>query len=222
MAAASFVVIPNSSSGQEGAGASSAPFDVGSTFIPSYAYQQVYMGSAFSSDTRQITSIAFRPDNNAGRAFNQTLANISIRLAITQATAQNMSLTFASNLGTNSVLVASGPLTISSSFVSAPGGARGFDVVIPLATPFAYNPAMGNLIMEVRNGSSNATSQFDFEFSTQIGRTFSFNSAGTTAEAFDPSRGLVTRFGVTLIPAPGTLAALLLAVPLATRRRRGM
>jgi hypothetical protein len=214
------VVIPNVSAAQEGAASSSAPFDVGSTIVPSYAYQQVYMASAFSPDTRSITSIAFRPDTPAGGGFNETLGSITIRLSITSKTAQNLSSTFADNLGASSTVLASGPLTISSSYTSAAGSSRAFDIVIPLSTPFLYDPSQGNLIMEVRNASGNATSQFDFEFSTQIGRAYAFDANATGAAAVDPSRGLVTQFGVTLVPGPQTAAFMLGLVPLARRRRQ--
>jgi hypothetical protein len=111
-----------------------------------------------------ITQIAFRPDAFLGRAFSGILPDIQINLSTITLGADGLSLVFANNLGLNDTIVfARGPLSLSSNFSGPVGGPMDFDVVITLTTPFFYDPAAGNLLMDVRNFGGGTTTVLDAE-----------------------------------------------------------
>ena len=68
-----------------------------------------------------------------------------------------MSETFANNIGTDNTLVFSGPRSVTSPGCAGPSPCP-FDVVIPLSTPFFYNPALGSLLVDLQSTGFNATS----------------------------------------------------------------
>ena len=100
----------------------------------------------------------------------------------------------------------SGPLTLSSANVPLI-----FDILIPFSTPFFYDPAEGNLLLEVKNFSGNLTSanlglwDATFSFSDAVSRLKSSQSANDIIGAQD-TLGLVTQFG--LIPEPNSACLL--------------
>ena len=77
-------------------------------------------------------------------------------------------------------------------------------------TPFLYDPALGNLLMDVRNFGGGLTTYFDAEYSSdEVSRVWVTNDVGSaTADFADIGGGLVTRFVVTSVPEPATLALL--------------
>jgi hypothetical protein len=61
------------------------------------------------------------------------------------------------NLGTNNTLVFDGKVAATTGNLPGPGHTRQFDVVFPLTTPFLYDPAAGNLLLDIQfsvDGSS--------------------------------------------------------------------
>ena len=218
------VVAPNNLTGTEGNSDNSYPFSVAETM----RYQQVYAASQFGAIAAgggMITEIAFRPDAVYGYAFTHTIANIRIDLSTTTAGPGGLSLTFADNVGANDTTVFNGSLTLNSSFTGPPGGPKNFDILIPLATPFYYNPAAGNLLLDIRNFSSgnsggNLIPQLDATSANPalMGRVWAFDASATSAPfSFDEDTiGLVTQFTATPVPEPATcgllcVAALLIA-----------
>jgi hypothetical protein len=191
------------------------PFGLEQQGIPSARYQQVYNASDFSSLAAGggfITELRFRSDPVSGRPFTAGLLDIQINLSTTLRAADGLSLVFADNIGTDDTVVyGRGPLTISGS----PG--LGFDVRITLATPFLYEPVVGNLLLDVRNFRAGST--FDpvltagpFDASNVSGDSVSHVLAPdvTASQATSGnSLGLETLFIVTPIPEPSSLALLL-------------
>jgi hypothetical protein len=221
-----YVVAPNGLAGAEGNSDNGFPFTVAETM----RYQQVYAASQFGSIAQggMITAIAFRPDANYGYAFTHTIASIRIDLSTTTAGPGGLSLTFGNNVGTDDTTVFNGTLRLSSAYSGPAGGPKNFDILIPLSTPFYYDPAQGNLLLDIRNfsnGNSGGTliPQLDATASdpTLVGRLWAFDAAAITAPyAVDQDRmGLVTRFTVTPIPEPST-AVLLCAAGVAVWMRR--
>lgn len=154
------VVVPNSARNTETTDALSFPFDIG-PHITSMRYQQLYVASQFASigSGGLITQIIFRPDTGSGRRFRATLANVQINLSTTSVADDALSLTFADNVGADDTVVFSGPLPLQSR--SRGSNPKNFDIVINLTTPFFYDPAMGNLLLDVRNFGGGKTTFFD-------------------------------------------------------------
>jgi hypothetical protein len=220
------VIVPNALAGVEGNSNNSFPFNITPFGLLSQRYQQIYASTEFSGPIL-ISGIAFRPDATFGGAFSSTLPNVQISLSTTSAAVDGLSPTFANNVGGNVSTVFSGALSLSSSFTGPPNGPKAFDILITFATPFLYDPALGNLLLDVRNFSGGTTTSFDAQSSPTpdpISRVFSVSSSGVN----DPtgvvnSDGLVTKF-VTLTPVPEPSSLLLISVGIATfgflRRRR--
>jgi PEP-CTERM motif len=181
-------------------------------------YQQVYGSSDFGSTPILITEMDFTPFFDG--AFNFTVSNISLFLSSTSKPVGGLDLTLNNNLGADNTQVYGGALTLSSAGV--PGI---FDISIPLATPFTYDPTAGNLLLEVRNFSGDG--QFIF-FGAQAG-VDTVSRAGNTVGAnlplatFRDTFGLVTQFITQPVPEPSTLSLIglgLLGLGAMKRRHR--
>jgi hypothetical protein len=200
MAQAAFVVVPNALANTEGDSNNGFPFNIANFQLSSQRYQQAFASSQFPAGPELITQITFRPDAGTGAAFAATLPNVRIDLSTTALAPDALSSTFANNVGANDATVFSGALSLSSSFTGPAGGPKDFDIVINLTTPFLYNPAAGNLLLDVRNIGGGRTTQFDATTTTPGGttsRVYTITSNGVN----DPTGtvnagGLVTRFTV--------------------------
>ena len=103
-----------------------------------------------------ITELRFRPDRAAGFAFTGVIASLQVNLSTTTRNPDELSTVYAQNVGVDDLVVFSGTLPVSSQFTGPPFGPKTFDIVIPLTTPFLYNPAAGNLLVDIRNFAGNA------------------------------------------------------------------
>lgn len=202
------IVVPGSDASTEGNTDNGFPFNISSNALASQRYQQVYASSAFGGGPILISGIDFRPDANVGHAFSTTLSSIRIDLSTTSAAVDALSLTFANNLGAdNTTVFGTAPLSISSAFAGPAGGPMAFDIHIEFTTSFLYNPANGNLLLDVRNFGAGSTSQFDAENPGGVmSRISTFDSGGGSATAdFADGLGLVTQFDVSQgVPEPST------------------
>jgi len=150
------VVIPNAQTSVEGGESNTLPF--GRTLFSNdpYRYQQVYNASGFGEQAAPITidEIRFRPDSNNFFATTMTVGSIEVRLSTTQAAADGLDNDiFDNNIGSNPTLVYSGGLVWPIPTVTA--APRPFELAIPLATSFEYDPSGGNLLLEIYNLSVN-------------------------------------------------------------------
>ncbi len=188
---ASTLVVPNALANVEGNSGNFNPFNKGTNTM---RYQQVYAASQFGTvpvGGAWITAIAFRADAGWG-GFATTLPAIQINLSTTAKAPDGLSVTFTNNVGANDTVVFNGPLTLSS---AATGNPRAFDIVIPLTTPFFYNPAAGNLLLDVRNTGGGLTTQFDAVNANgdSVSRVDGVPASATSGDPPD-SLGLVTQF----------------------------
>ncbi len=113
--------------------------------------QQLYDASYFANfnGPREITAISFR--TYPGASFGSSTVNVSdiaIQLSTTSKggnendPANLLSSSFADNIGVDAMTVYSGALTLTT---LDPGT---FDYTITFDTPFLYDPAMGNLLLD--------------------------------------------------------------------------
>jgi len=113
-------------------------------------YQQVYDAGQFSRLTPGgglINRIAFR-GHGPGTPFTGTVPQLQVNLSTTTKSPDNLSSTFAENVGADDTQVFSGP---SQAAVTFTGDPTNFEIVINFTTPFYYDPAKGNLLLDVRN-----------------------------------------------------------------------
>jgi hypothetical protein len=221
-----YTVAPNGLTGAEGNWDNGYPFSVGGTM----RYQQVYTASqfgVFATGGAMITEIAFRPDAVYGSAFTHTIPNIRVDLSTTTAGPGGLSLTFADNVGADDTTVFNGSLTLSSAFTGPAGGPKDFDIVIPLTAPFYYNPAAGNLLLDIRNFSSGNSGGYiipELDATTAdptlVGRVYAFDvSAASAPYSFqEDTCGLVAQFTATPVPEPATWELLCVTALLVARR----
>jgi hypothetical protein len=67
----------------------------------------------------------------------------------------------AENLGTNNTLVFDGTVNAKTGNLPGPGNTRQFDYVFPFTTPFLYDPAAGNLVLDLQIEASGSGVTFD-------------------------------------------------------------
>jgi len=167
-------------------------------------YQQVYTASAFSGPIT-ISDLEFFNTQSDSGATSMTSGNWTISLSTTSADWNTLSSTYSSNIGGDNTQVFSGNLTQPWAF--------GDTLQISLSTPFAYNPANGNLLMDVMVSGVSEPGGADIFFDTNgfnngtengntiMGRVY-FNTF-FSQNIVDSGYGLVTGFStVAAIPEP--------------------
>jgi hypothetical protein len=200
---AAVIVVPSLTT-QEGNTNSGAPFSLG--INNSMRFQQVYAASAFVSlpGPHLITHLAFRPDGDFGYPTSFTIPDIQINLSTTSASPDGLSPVFQDNVGSDEIVVFSGSLSLSTAFTGPEGGPKAFDLIIPLQTPFLYDPSDGNLLLDVRNFSGAPGFPFDAQSASGDPISWILNNGDVNGADGSPNTaGLVTQF--TLSPAGGVI-----------------
>jgi len=160
-------------------------------------YQQVIAASEFTGGAGWITQLVLRPDGASGAAFSETLTNVRINLSTTTRPYNSLSKDFSQNTGPDEKTVLDGALALSSAFSGPDGGPKDFDIVITFQTPFWYDPAAGNLLLDVRNFSGGKTTQLDAQDAPDTtSRVWSLDVYATQSDQADPfpSTGLLVQF----------------------------
>ena len=209
------IIVPSSLVNVEGNANNGFPFNILDHGRTSMRYQQVYLASEFGPDALNIEAMLFRPDGGnggSGNPFSTVLPNAQINLSTTPNGPDGLSSTFADNVGLDDTNVHAGSLALSSADAAGPGNTRAFDIIIPFTTPFFYNPALGNLLLDVRVVGGLST-QFDANetFGDSVSRVFSDDSAASTG--IPDTLGLVTKFQtspVNAVPDPASSMSLLM------------
>lgn len=192
---AATVVVPPAQSTVEGNTNTTMPFNCASSSFASQRYQQVYRGSEVDTGA-SITALRFRRDGFVAPGFGATtIPGVTITLSSTAKAPDGLSSTFAENVGSDVATVFSGDLTLASP-ASGAGSPKPFDIEIPLAIPFTFDPGTGlNLLLDVTIPTCKTTNAFDAEDSpadgTSIVRAFPSSSPTATATS---TVALVTQF----------------------------
>ena len=180
-------------------------------------YQQVYGSSVFAglaAGGESITEIRFRLDSTFGYAFATTIDEVAISLSTTSAGPDALSTSnLDSNLGGDVLTVLPrGALSLASAAIG--GDPHAFDILIPLTSPFHYDPANGHLLLEIRNYSGRfIASDLGLDAQELVGDAVSRvyhsgNADGNTHTGSRPTVGLVTQF-ITVVPEPSPVVLLL-------------
>lgn len=139
------IVVPNANTNTEG--------NDGIATTTLIRLQQVFASSQFAAAGGPIivTQIAFRPDVGYASTFTFTNPNLQINLSTTSMAPDGLSTTYASNVGADDTVVGNGAITLSTANTGPPGGPKDFDFIITFTTPFLYDPALGNLLIDFRS-----------------------------------------------------------------------
>jgi len=185
---AQVVVVPNSLATNDGNGTST------STEGPaSVRWLQIHDASQFGaiSGPSFLTQFAYRPDRVLGQSGPRSLI-LRIYASTTSRSVAGLSTTFAENLGTNNTLVFDGTVTVTTGNLPGPGNTRQFDVVFPITTPFPYDPAAGNLALDLQIEGNGSAVTFDTEEGNSAIRRVGIGSSTATTGDIRPSH--VTQF----------------------------
>ena len=169
-------------------------------------WQQDYRADQFGAAKGPllIKEIRFRIDADPlkGRPFDAVLPGVEISLSTTHVAPSAMSVFFAQNIGPDEkVVFPQGPLHLQSQ-------GQGFDVVIGLLNPYLYDPAAGNLLMDLTYpGGVFTNSRLDTDQQLPPNRSTAALWLGGLAGTFGELQGmgLVTQFGFEPVPEPRSL-----------------
>jgi len=209
-----FVYAPPEVQASDDGNADIRPFERGPARL-----QQVYDASMFSSLEPSgggfIAVISFRVDLSNGRPFGALIENMQINMSTTAREPDGLSAVFSENSGLGDVI------TVGPRSVGLFSLAGGFDMRIRLDTPFFYNPAQGNLLLDFqifrgivpdefpRPGDRAILDAFNVvgdSVSSVYGQDIFGLNMPTTGQP--SSLGMATEFIVTPVPEPATLTLL--------------
>ncbi len=117
---------------------------------PSIRLQEVYGAAMFPQRPITITEIRWRRDAWHGSAEFGVVSDVSLSISTTQREPEGLSNYFAENIGVDVAEVFRGELVVPPPVELPPGAIRPFDIVIRLDHPFRYDPAEGNLLLDIR------------------------------------------------------------------------
>jgi hypothetical protein len=178
-------------------------------------YQQVYDARGFTPGGvapggEFLTYIAFRADTPQGQSYITRFTNLQVYVSTTARSEGSLSPVFAENVGSDNILAFSGAVGVDHGQVSP--GPQNWDFVIRLNTPFYYDPAQGNLLLDILVTPSDS-SRLDAYNLVGDGTARVVGDANNLSGTAD-TLGLVTRLQFVSVPEPKALALLLAAAVL--------
>jgi hypothetical protein len=193
-------VLPGGYANVEGNSASGEIFRTTSSRL-----QQVYSATEFSvlaGRTGRIDGLSFRMDASTTQSFVGIWPGVTLALSTTARNPDNLSPVFEENAGADFTFVYGGSLTIIATYI--PDEPRMFQIDIPFTTPFFYDPLRGNLSLQFvsSSGPTNLFLDGQSTFGDSVGRVTGPNATMGSVDTF----GFITRFNITPIPEPSTLA----------------
>jgi hypothetical protein len=165
-------------------------------------WQQVFNAEVLVSampNGAWITGLAFRSDaGNATISFD----SLGVRMSTTAVRAGPLERAFARNTGADETLVyaANGVRWVLT-------GVGSFSAVVPFSTPFFYNPARGNLLMDVTFINPSAHVTVDADRSQGVDMIWA-RGVPIPIQGEGGAQGVVTRIDFNPIPEPSTMVTL--------------
>ena len=156
-----------------------------------FRFQDLYLASEFAAlpDThRNIVGFFLRPDASVVGSRTATYGDFQLRLSTTSRS--ELDTVFDDNLGDDATIVYQGPLTVSTQATGPPEGPRGFDYHYEYQAPFFYDPAAGNLVIDLVTFTGFTPAQRDDQYSGSVSM---FGSPGA-AEGGPLQLGLIVQF----------------------------
>jgi hypothetical protein len=194
------IVVPNALAEQDGNTQSTTPGDDNQSGI---RIQWMFDSSQFPAlaGPAYLTGVASRPDRTPGASGPKQIT-VRMHASTTSRALAQMSTRFSDNIGADRTLVFDGTLTLSSENLPGPGNTRQFDYAYPFTTPFLYDPAAGNLVVELQIVHATGPSiRFDAVTGSPVVRNLSAPNA-PTATSGQFYEAPVLRF--TFEPVPAT------------------
>ncbi len=133
--------VPASHAGQEGTGSTNVPFGRSTPTRVQYAYDAVLFSGPVT-----ITAVAFRIDGGSTAASK--LVDCEMHMSTMAVSLLGLNVDFAQNRGADETVVLPRQLLLLPAH-AVPATPSPFLPSIPLAVPFAYNPANGGLLLEI-------------------------------------------------------------------------
>ncbi|MEY2408662.1 MAG: hypothetical protein QOF48_1332 [Verrucomicrobiota bacterium] len=185
-------------------------------------FQQVYSAEGFSDlnffGGGFIHSVIFRVDATLGSSFQTVITSMQLTLSTTARTPDNLSPTFADNIGSDATVVL-GPSAWSIGGAGG-GGFTGFNVAFSFPDHgFFYSPVSGSLLVDLQiftgaGGSAGFGPRLDAFTLTgdEVSSVLAYGSTlPTTGQG--STLGLATAFSILPVPEPSTWALLMLGLP---------
>lgn len=139
------MVIPNEYAHAEAFGSAGWPARVRAQYIYS-----AELFAALPDGGAYLTSFRWRPDGETFFAADWLLDELTISAAATAQTPSNMSLLYSDNItGPVTVVRATAPWQGGTQNLGEYGGPKAFDVEFVLDAPYRYDPADGNLLLDM-------------------------------------------------------------------------
>jgi len=141
------IIVPNALAEQDGNTQTTTPGEddqegVRIMYMSDASQFQALSGPAY------LTGFAYRPDRTPGPSGPKTIT-VRVYASTTTRSLAEMSTRFSENIGADNTLVFDGTLTLSSANQPGPGNTGQFDYASPFTSPFLYDPAAGNLVVEL-------------------------------------------------------------------------
>jgi len=210
------IVSPGAYEDIEGEGA------VGEDCCDPYRFQQVLPAADFAALGNQphwLVDFTYRPDQSQTNPVTSHWPDHEVRLSTTQRGPDNLSLSFADNLGADVMQFYRGPQTAVAVAGSGPGPREFHNIDRPVGvTPFLYDPSQGNLLFESigRQGVVSPSGPQDKIPGMQTALV------GFSPFATQGVRDAASIFQFTFVPVPepATLTLLIMAMVVHSARRR--
>jgi hypothetical protein len=162
-----------------GVGGNGFPFGVfAKSAIYSGQYQQIYAHQGFTQPF-EITHVAFASTQTSAANINYTF---TLSFGVT-----NRTPAFPGSSYSGTVL----PVFSGSVSSSITANNSDFDLVIPLATPFIYDPALGNLLLDVNLTSASGRCRKPLCFSAMPARPLLWDEFITSTAMESPQAALM-------------------------------